>query len=48
VDAVIEGDRGKALQCLLLDPVITDIDTARKIMDEYLTLYRDYLPQFWS
>ena len=48
VDAVVEGDRGKALQCLLLDPVVTDIDSARKILDEYLTLYRDYLPQFWS
>jgi alpha-galactosidase len=47
VDAVVEGDRGKALQCLLLDPVITDIDSARKILDEYLTSYRDYLPQFW-
>jgi alpha-galactosidase len=48
VDAAVEGSREKALQCLLLDPVITDIDTARKIMDDYLTSYKEYLPQFWK
>jgi alpha-galactosidase len=48
VDAAVEGDRAKALQCFLLDPVITDIDTAKKILDDYLTSYREYLPQFWK
>ena len=48
VDAAVEGNREKALQCLLLDPVITDIDTARKILDDYLTSYKEYLPQFWE
>ncbi|MEW6285772.1 MAG: hypothetical protein AB1509_06065 [Chloroflexota bacterium] len=48
VDSVVEGSREKALQCLLLDPVITDIETAKKILDDYLTEYRDYLPQFWK
>ncbi len=48
VDAAVEGDRQKALQCLLLDPVITDIATARKVLDDYLTSYREYLPQFWE
>jgi len=48
VDAVIEGNREKALQCLLLDPVITDIATGRRILDDYLTSYREYLPQFWQ
>lgn len=47
VDAVVEGDRAKALQCLLLDPVIPDIDTGRKILDDYLVSYKAYLPQFW-
>jgi alpha-galactosidase len=47
VDAAVEGSREKALQCLLLDPVIRDIRTARKILDDYLTAYREYLPQFW-
>lgn len=48
VDAVVAGDRQKALQCLLLDPVITDIEVAKQILDDYLTSYRDYLPQFWK
>lgn len=48
VDAAVEGSREKALQCLLLDPVITDIETGRKILDDYLMSYREYLPQFWK
>ena len=48
VDAAIEGDRAKALQCFLLDPVLTDIDIAKKILDDYLTSYKEYLPQFWK
>jgi alpha-galactosidase len=48
VDAAVEGNREKALQCLLLDPVISDIETGRKILDDYLTSYREYLPQFWK
>ena len=48
VDAAVEGSREKALQCLLLDPVITDIETGRKILDDYLTSYKEYLPQFWK
>ncbi len=48
VDAAVEGDRQKALQCLLLDPVITDIEVAKQILDDYLTSYREYLPQFWK
>jgi len=41
------GDRQKALQCLLLGPVITDLDVAQQILDDYLETYRKYLPQFW-
>ncbi len=48
VDAAVEGSREKALQCLLLDPVITDFETGRKILDDYLTSYKEYLPQFWA
>jgi alpha-galactosidase len=48
VDASAEGSREKALQCLLLDPVIKDIETARKVLDDYLLSYKEYLPQFWS
>jgi len=48
VDAAVNGDRQAALQCLLLDPVITDLDVAQQILNDYLESYRDYLPQFWS
>jgi alpha-galactosidase len=48
VDAAVHGDREAALQCLLLDPVITDLDVARKILDDYLQVYRPHLPQFWQ
>jgi alpha-galactosidase len=48
VDAAIHGDRQTALKCLLLDPVISDIDQARQILDDYLNAYRPHLPQFWQ
>jgi alpha-galactosidase/6-phospho-beta-glucosidase family protein len=48
VDAAANGDRQAALQCLLLDPVIRDIETAKAVLDDYLTSYRPYLPQFWQ
>jgi alpha-galactosidase len=47
VDAAVLGDREAALQCLLLDPVIRDLDVAQRILDDYLETYREYLPQFW-
>ena len=48
VDAAVNGDRQAALQCLLLDPVVTDMDVAQQILDDYLITYRQYLPQFWG
>ena len=48
VDAAVEGDDQKALQCLLLDPVITDMKVARNVLDDYLQTYREHLPQFWK
>lgn len=48
VDAAVEGDYNKALQCLLLDPVINDPHAARSILDDYLRSYREHLPQFWK
>jgi alpha-galactosidase len=47
VDAGAHGDRQLALQCLLLDPVIADMDAAREILDDYLETYREFAPQFW-
>jgi len=46
VEAAMTGDRQVALQALLLDPMVTDIDTARAILDEFIVEFRDYLPQF--
>lgn len=48
VDAAAEGDAQKALQCLLLDPVVNDIEQAKEILDDYLCSYKEYLPQFWK
>jgi alpha-galactosidase len=46
-DAVVAGDRQLALQGLLLDPVIRDLDTGELILNDYLSTYREYLPTFW-
>jgi len=46
VDAAVSGDRQLALQALLLDPMVTDIDTARAILDDFLEDFSQYLPQF--
>ncbi len=46
VDTAVTGDRGLALQTLLLDPMIDDIGRARAILDDYLTTFAAYLPQF--
>lgn len=48
VDAAVHGDRQAALQCLLLDPVVDDVETAQAILEDYLESYREYLPQFWK
>ena len=49
VDAAVEGlPAEKALQCLLLDPVVNDFELARLILDDYLSTYKEYLPQFWK
>ena len=46
VDAALQGDRELALQALLLDPMVTDIDRARAILDDLLEEFAEYLPQF--
>jgi alpha-galactosidase/6-phospho-beta-glucosidase family protein len=48
VDAAVEGSREKALQCLLLDPMISDIQMAKNILDDYLITFKEHLPQFWK
>jgi alpha-galactosidase/6-phospho-beta-glucosidase family protein len=46
VDATVSGDHGMALQTLLLDPCLNDLDMARTVLDAYLVEYEEYLPQF--
>lgn len=46
VDASVKGDRGLALQALLLDPLVRDIEVARALLDDLLLEFSPYLPQF--
>jgi alpha-galactosidase len=46
VDAAYHGDKELALQALLLDPMMNDIDRAKAILDEFLVEFAEYLPQF--
>ena len=44
--AMVEGDRKLALQALCLDPMIDDIEVAKHLLEDSLTAFADYLPQF--
>lgn len=46
VDAAILGDRDLALQALLVDPMVNDLDMARALLEEMLEVQREYLSQF--
>jgi len=46
VDAAVTGSKELALQALLVDPMVNDMDEARALLDEMLEVQRDYLPQF--
>lgn len=46
VDAAVTGDRHLALQALLLDPMINDVNRARAILEDYLNAFAEFLPQF--
>lgn len=46
VDTAVTGDRERALQALLLDPMINDIGRARAILEDYLSAFAEFLPQF--
>jgi alpha-galactosidase len=48
VDACYHGDKDLALQALLLDPTVNDIDTARTILNAFMNEFAAYLPQFAS
>lgn len=46
VEATVKGDKKIALQALCLDPYIRSITQAKKILEDYLKTYKEYLPQF--
>ncbi|MCU0513176.1 MAG: hypothetical protein MUE40_11460 [Anaerolineae bacterium] len=46
VEAAATGDRDLALQALLLDPMVNDIDAARAMLADMLREFAPYLPQF--
>jgi alpha-galactosidase len=46
VEAAATGDEKLAFQALLLDPMVTDMGRAKAILDGYLEVHSDLLPQF--
>ncbi|MCL5952276.1 MAG: alpha-glucosidase/alpha-galactosidase [Chloroflexi bacterium] len=46
VEAAVHGDRTAALQALLLDPVVGSYQGAEQMLDEFLAIHADLLPQF--
>mgnify|MGYP005838433095 CR=1 FL=1 len=46
VDACVQGSRELALQALVLDPMMNDLDRARAILNDFLETFAEYLPQF--
>ena len=44
VDAIVNGSYNLALQALTLDPYVRSVDTAKKILDEFLLIYKDHVP----
>jgi len=46
VHAAVTGDRQAALQALLLDPMVGDIDAAKGMLQEFLQVHGDLMPQF--
>ena len=48
VEAALQGDRALALQALLADPLVGDLDAAEPMLDELLETNRAHLPQFFA
>ena len=46
VDATLEGSYQKALQALVVNRTVVDTDLARKILDDYISVNKDYFPKF--
>ncbi|WP_066189830.1 6-phospho-beta-glucosidase [Gracilibacillus timonensis] len=46
VSAAVTGNYKEALQALAVHPLVPSYKVAKAILDDYLQVYRDYLPQF--
>lgn len=46
VEAGLTGDRSLALQAFVNDPMVPDVVTARKLLDELIAAHASFLPQF--
>lgn len=46
VKAAATGDKTAALHALVMDPMVTDLRMGRAILEDYLKLHGDLLPQF--
>ncbi|NIA12993.1 MAG: alpha-glucosidase/alpha-galactosidase [Nitrospiraceae bacterium] len=46
VEAAVEGNPDKAIQALMIDPCVQNLDHAEAMLAEFLEVHRDYLPQF--
>jgi 6-phospho-beta-glucosidase len=47
IAAALSGSRRDALQALLANPLVPDLDTAQPLLDALLEVNRRYLPRFW-
>ncbi|MCW3979816.1 MAG: hypothetical protein NWF12_08725, partial [Candidatus Bathyarchaeota archaeon] len=46
VEAAVNGDRDMALQAMLADPVVQDLEAAKEAFEELMEAHADLLPQF--
>lgn len=46
IDAAVYGDYDKALSAMALNPLVPDMTTGKKILDDILAENHEYLPQF--
>jgi 6-phospho-beta-glucosidase len=45
--AAMSGSREDALLALMTNPLVSDYDTAKPLLDALLEVNRPYLPRFW-
>ena len=46
VDAALTGDRDLALQAMVADPMVTNIQDAEGMLNDLLAVHAEHLPQF--